>query len=135
MCPLDECPLCGGDLERRKIVDTFRAGTRSIQVASTPLVCDVCGEGFYGPGEIGDRHIRAITDVRSAAGRLLPWEVRTIRKGLGMSRLEFGTLLGVAPQTVRRWEGVNFCHGKAVDLLLRVVASSGEAVTILRERA
>ena len=82
---LDECPLCGGDLERREVSDTVRVGRRSVQVASTPLVCDSCGEGFYGPSEIGDHFIRAANDLRRSMGlhaRDRTWRWARIRPGV-----------------------------------------------------
>ena len=132
---LDECPLCGGDLERREVSDTVRVGRRSVQVASTPLVCGSCGEGFYGPGEIGDHFIRAANDLRRSMGLLIPGEIREIRLRLGLSQADFEKLLGVGRKTVVRWERGTVTQSKPVDSLLRVVGGIQPAVEFLRQRS
>lgn len=32
-------------------------------------------------------------------------ELRSLRKGLGLTQHQFGNLIGVHPRTVRKWEG------------------------------
>ena len=132
---IDECPLCGSGLERRTVVDIVRVRTRSREVESSPLVCLSCGEGYYGPGEMGDRLQEAANALRRELGLLLPSDIRALRLRLGLTQLEFERLLGVGRKTVVRWERGTISHNKATDTLLRVIAHDPKVVDFLRENA
>ncbi len=135
MTDMTDCPLCRGHLSRGTVVDTVRVGRRSVQVESKPLMCDTCGEAFYGPGEVVDDLLEAGNDLRRSMGLLVPTEVRALRLRLGLTQVEFEKLLGVGPKTVVRWERGTVCQNRATDTLLRILAECPEAVRVARRRA
>jgi len=46
------CPLCGGELEERKVEEIFREGNNAIVITLKAKVCLKCGERLYGPEDI-----------------------------------------------------------------------------------
>ena len=60
--------------------------------------------------------------------RFYPLQVKTIRKQLGTSQVEFAHLIGVSPATLRNWEqGRTYPEG-AARALLQVAAKQPAAV-------
>ena len=64
------------------------------------LRCVQCGHQQL-PDE---SYARLNDELRRLAGLLTPAQIAEKRRGLGLSQKEFSRLLGVAPETVSRWE-------------------------------
>jgi putative zinc finger/helix-turn-helix YgiT family protein len=62
--------------------------------------CEKCGSQVL-PDDSFEVVLNAL---RTAAGLLMPAEIRAKRESFGYSRTQFATLLGVAPATISRWE-------------------------------
>jgi transcriptional regulator with XRE-family HTH domain len=58
--------------------------------------------------------------------RLTPAEIRFLRKYLGWSGVDFGEYMGVAAETVSRWENGAANMGPAAERLLRLWALTRE---------
>jgi putative zinc finger/helix-turn-helix YgiT family protein len=100
-----KCPTCGA-------VGTFREGTTEftstvgprVFVAALPaLVCGDCNEAIFTSAtvEAFERaRARALASEGASDGAALRW----VRKAAGLTGVELARLLGVAPETVSRWE-------------------------------
>jgi transcriptional regulator with XRE-family HTH domain len=63
-------------------------------------------------------------------GRLAPSEIRFLRKWLGWSGVDFAKHMGVAPETVSRWESVEAAKpmGGTAERLLRLAVAHGQPI-------
>lgn len=66
--------------------------------------CDDCGETEYVTPDVEGLHACIAHVVASKPERLLPLEIRFLRKYLGHSAKDFATKIGVRAETVSRWE-------------------------------
>lgn len=64
--------------------------------------------------------------------RLQPQEVRNIRVGLGLSRVQFALLTGFGEATIKRWENGTLVQNASADRFLRLIADSEVAQKLLR---
>ena len=69
--------------------------------------CTECGEEELVLPNIEELHRLIAKTVVEKSAKLIPEEIRFLRKYLGWSGLDFAHHFGVAPETVSRWE-----HGK-----------------------
>ncbi len=67
-----------------------------------------------------DSRSRVYAQLRREAGLLSPEEIRDQRKTLGLTQEEFANHLGVAKETVSRWETGGQIQQRGYDKLLRV---------------
>lgn len=83
--------------------------------------CTNCGELEVTIPRIKEIHrLIALTLLRKPA-RLTPAEIRFLRKYLGWSGKDFAAHVGVAPETVSRWEQGQDQMGVSADRLLRLM--------------
>lgn len=66
-------------------------------------VCPHCGESLVEGRDLG-RFDAAVTHALAAAGPPDGATVKWLRKAAGLTGAELGALLGVAPESVSRWE-------------------------------
>jgi putative zinc finger/helix-turn-helix YgiT family protein len=92
--------------------------------------CRQCGEQVFTVG-IDDR-IRAA--LRVQVGLLTPQEIHDQRGDLGLSQQELAAQLGVAKETISRWETGALIQSRAMDNLLRLYFQSKEVRRLLGER-
>ena len=95
---LKTCTDCGGAITRRS--DTFEAhvGRRTVAVPGEYDRCAECGEFYFAPGEMDAMMKRASAVVRSEEGLLLPEQIRSFRKGNGLTQPRLEDLLGAGPK-------------------------------------
>ena len=132
---LIECPVCGGQVLRRAGTAQVQVGSRTVPVQGDFSTCAICGEMFFGPGEMDDVMRQASSVVRREEDLLQPEEIRAIRESLDMSQAEFERLLGVGQKTVVRWEKGTVFQNGATDSLLRLLRDVPACVGYLRARA
>jgi putative zinc finger/helix-turn-helix YgiT family protein len=93
--------------------------------------CEACGEMVF------DNHADAqISDaLREQLALLPPSQIRQNREQLGLSQRELAEHLGVAVETISRWENGALIQSRAMDRYLRVYFGVPAARTALGEHA
>ena len=92
--------------------------------------CRKCGAQTFSVGD-DDRIFAAL---RTQVGLLFPEEIHTRRGQLKMTQQELADQLGVAKETISRWETGGMIQSRAMDNLLRLFFESEEVRRLLRER-
>ncbi len=92
--------------------------------------CPKCGEREAIIPRLDDLHRMIEVALAVKRERLLPKEIRFLRKGLGLSSSEFAKKIGVDPATVSRWESVEnpTAMGTPAERLLRLLVIHSEPV-------
>lgn len=121
------CLMCGREdlkeatIERRMTV-AYEGKQHEILVKGMPVYrCESCGEVFV--SDLGDRHVSRA--LRSALGLLQPEEIKAVRLHSlvrELSQREFAELLGVASESLCRWERGRVIQSRAHDKLIRAFA-------------
>jgi putative zinc finger/helix-turn-helix YgiT family protein len=92
--------------------------------------CHNCGEKSF---SVGDDN-RIIAALRAQVGLLTPEEIHKQRARLEMTQQELAEQLGIAKETICRWETGGMIQSRAMDNLLRLFFESEEVRRLLRER-
>jgi putative zinc finger/helix-turn-helix YgiT family protein len=92
--------------------------------------CRNCGDQLF-TAESDDRIIAAL---RAQIGLLTPQEVLTQRSGLDLTQQEMAEQIGVAKETISRWETGALIQSRAMDNLMRLFFGSEDVRRLLRER-
>jgi putative zinc finger/helix-turn-helix YgiT family protein len=95
----------------------------------TVPTCRNCGEQVFTSAE--DERIRDA--LRAQIGLLTSQEIRAHRAEHGLNQQELAEALGVAKETISRWE-TGAIQSRAMDNLLRLFFESEEVRRLLRER-
>jgi putative zinc finger/helix-turn-helix YgiT family protein len=94
------------------------------------LTCRKCGEQLF-TASIDERIVAAL---RAQVGLLPPEEIRRGRDQLEMTQQELADQLGIAKETISRWETGGMIQSRAMDNLLRLYFESEEVRRLLRKR-
>jgi len=124
-----KCSDCGG------MTKTERGVVRRYDLGGLPHVelhgvevtrCEACGKESLGIPRIGQLH-RLIAHAFVRQKRMLaPVEIRFLRKHVGLSGADFAQMMGVARETVSRWETGANTMGAVADRLLRLIVVTQE---------
>ena len=106
-----------------------RAYTIRIPDLAIPT-CRKCGDQTFTVGD-DDRIVAAL---RAQLGVLTPQEMQKRRAELQLSQHEMAEQLGVAKETISRWETGALIQSRAMDNLLRLFFESEEVRMLLRQR-
>lgn len=117
------CLICGTPMDsRRENYQYTASGLPYVTLQQVEVSrCPNCGET-----EVAIPHLEALhraiasTLVRKPA-RLVPEEIRYLRKYLGWAGADFAAHMGVTPETVSRWEHGTTPIGNTADRLLRLL--------------
>jgi len=116
------CPKCLAREVRPKSVE-YRAQVKhdgrlhKIVVPQLSLpVCDACGEQVFS----NDTDAQISRALRGNLRLLQPDEIRSQREGLGLTQKILANHLGVAAETICRWESGALIQSRAMDTLLRI---------------
>jgi putative zinc finger/helix-turn-helix YgiT family protein len=127
------CPECGKKEVRRstirytsEIKHDGRAYTVEVARLRVPK-CRVCGELIF--DNAADEQIAAA--LRRHLGLLSVEQIRTNREQLGLSQRDLADHLGVAVETISRWENGVLTQTRAMDRYLRVYFGVPAARTAL----
>ncbi len=119
----NSCTECGATSLKRVSIDYFTKmkyeGTNyDVRVSNLMVLeCAICGEKEFSPES--RRQLRnALCDL---LGLLKPSEIRAKRESLGLSQVELARLMGVANETISRWESAALVQSRASDRFLRSV--------------
>jgi HTH-type transcriptional regulator / antitoxin MqsA len=124
------CPVCGaGEMEvvrERRSVAADDGATLHFDDEFTR--CRKCGVDYYTRDQsLASSRARAGV-LRAHEGLLSPQDIRAIRERLGYTQAQLEGALRVGPKTVVRWEKGTVRQSRAVDRLLRVLATHPEHV-------
>jgi putative zinc finger/helix-turn-helix YgiT family protein len=92
--------------------------------------CRKCGAQTFSVGD-DDRILAAL---RAQLGLLTPAEIQERRGRLEMNQQELAELIGVAKETISRWETGAMIQSRAMDNLLRLFFESEEVRKLLQRR-
>ncbi len=92
--------------------------------------CRNCGEQVF----TGPEDDRITAALREQIGLLMPEEIQRHRKQLKLSQQELAEHLGVAKETISRWESGAVIQSRAMDNLLRLFFESPEARELLARK-
>lgn len=92
--------------------------------------CPNCGAETLSIPRIAQLHRVLAAALASKPGRLAPDEARFLRKYLGLSTTDLAAYMGVAPETVSRWESPKSRQpiGAPTERLLRLMALRDQPV-------
>jgi putative zinc finger/helix-turn-helix YgiT family protein len=125
------CAACGAQLKTRRENYRYEAsGLPHVTLKGVEVRrCPQCGETEVAIPAIEGLH-RAIAGalIRKRA-RLVPAEIKFLRKYLGWSGSDFARHVGAAPETVSRWEHGKLAMGPAADRLLRLLVATKAPVS------
>jgi len=100
-----------------------------VVVRDSPLhVCPNCGAEYPGVTAPGRTFEALARWIAQRPGRLHGSEVRFIRNAMGWSQEQLGRRLGVAVETISRWENAKRPVGHQSELALRFLVLAGSEV-------
>ncbi len=121
-----KCMECGGEMFRSTdpIQSEYKGEDLTI-IGVEHWVCDACGEMEFSSDEA----------YRQVYGLMQPAEIRSLRKRLNLTQVQFESAMGVASPTVSRWETGAVVQTKVADNLMRMMAEYPEVAMDMLERA
>ena len=117
------CMQCGGKTTTaRENFAYSSSGLPNITLVGVEVSrCRQCGEFEVSIPRIEDLHRAIALAVVRKPAPVTPAEVRYLRKWLGWSGMDFAAHIGVAPETVSRWENGGLAMRAAADRALRLM--------------
>lgn len=123
------CEECGGTtvVEPDAVRGYAIGGLPHVALHGVRVIrCERCGAESVVIPKIAQLH-RVLADLFVKQPRMLaPVEVRFLRKHVGMSTADFARAMGVARETVSRWESGSAPMGQVADRLLRLLVLTHE---------
>lgn len=124
-----KCEECGSSVTReRNAVRRYKiGGLPHVELHGVEVItCPTCGEEGIAIPRIGQLH-RVLAEAFVTQRRMLaPVEIRFLRKHIGLSGADFAQRMGVARETVSRWEKGATPMGAQADRLLRLLVVTHE---------
>lgn len=133
---IKKCPECGGPLRAKNVDYSFSVGRAAFSGDVPALICSKCGEELADGAAMARLELDAavvLTGYKPSADA-----IRFFRSVLNLKGKDFADLVGVAAETVSRWEnGVREIDAAAWGHLCSMVLdkSTGATTTIDRLRA
>ena len=116
------CAECGGELRETSapVTETYKGESLTVSGVRR-MQCDRCGEYELSADE-ADKLSRLLADEYARRhGLLSPSQIRSLRKGLGMTQRQFEEAVGVASPTCSRWENGTSQQSRTADRLMRLM--------------
>src|SRR5690349_18049045 len=124
-----KCADCGGAVKaERNVVRRYDVGgLPHVELHGVEVTrCEQCGKEGLAIPRIGQLH-HALAEMFVRQPRMLaPVEIRFLRKHMGLSAGDFAQMMGVARETVSRWETGAQPMGAVADRLLRLLVVTHE---------
>lgn len=123
-----KCLDCGAELEIRTENHRYdECGLPYVVLEAVEVHrCPKCGETEVTIPAIEKLHRLIALRVAHKPSLLTPEEVRFLRKFVGFSTGDFARVMGVAPETVSRWENGVRPHSPLADRLVRLLVVTRE---------
>jgi putative zinc finger/helix-turn-helix YgiT family protein len=125
-----KCVVCGSRdvFETDEPVSVQIKGT-GLDVPGIPhMKCRSCGEEYFDAGATTLLQRKATSRYKADNDLLTGDEIKAIRKKYGMTQSDLERFLGVATNTVVRWERDTVFQSRPVDKLLRLVRDHPELI-------
>jgi len=126
-----KCPQCGHTMKTARENYLYReSGLPNVTLVGIEVSrCPECGESEAVIPKIEQLHRALAMITAQKVPRLTPEEIRFLRKYLGWSGADFAMHIGVAAETVSRWENGSTRMSAAAERLLRLAALRLEPVS------
>ena len=123
-----KCSQCGHAMKTARENYLYReSGLTNVTLVGIEVSrCPGCGEHEAVIPKTEQLHRVLATALAKKAPRLTPDEVRFLHKYPGWSGGDFAQHMGVAAETVSRWENGSKCMSSSAERLLRLAALSRE---------
>nr|WP_312962956.1 type II toxin-antitoxin system MqsA family antitoxin [Stenotrophomonas indicatrix] len=127
------CPYCeSGELHSFTDTENITHGGKTLRVANAQFSrCDHCGEEMATPEQLKANQSLFADAKRRADGLMTSEEIRAWRKALRWSQAEAVALLGGGANAFSKYERGEVVQSRQMDLLMRVIALSPEARSVL----
>ncbi len=126
-----KCQECGAPMKRRK--ENYRydeCGLKHVTLVGVDVTrCARCGNCEISLPRLEGLHRLLAKVLIEKSTRFTGDEVRFLRKSLGWSGSDFAKYMGVAVETVSRWENDVAPIGPQADRLLRFLVAQGRLAT------
>jgi putative zinc finger/helix-turn-helix YgiT family protein len=125
--PVVTCTECGGAMKVREEPYRYReCGLPCVTLAKVEVSrCGTCGNFEVSIPRIEQLHRLIAKHLIEKLSRFTGVEIRFLRKSLGLSGTDFARRMGVAAETVSRWENDATPIGAQADRLLRLLVAQG----------
>jgi putative zinc finger/helix-turn-helix YgiT family protein len=125
------CTECGGVMKTREEPHRYReCGLPYVTLAKVEVSrCGSCGNFEVAIPRIEQLHRLLAKHLIEKLNRFTGAEVRFLRKSLGLSGTDFAQRMGVAAETVSRWENNTAPIGTQADRLLRLLVAQGRLMS------
>lgn len=124
------CFACGGEMKSSLENYPYReSGLGFITLTNLEVWrCPSCGESEVVIPAIAQLHALIARMLLMKPARLMPDEIRFLRKTLGWSQADLARHIGVSLTSVNKWESGKARMGVVADRLLRLLVSTNEPV-------
>lgn len=123
------CDDCGGQIvtEERAVRRYVIGGLPHVELHGVEVTrCSGCGKEGIAVPRIGQLHRVLAQAFVTQPCMIAPVETRFLRKHIGLSTADFAQRMGVARETVSRWETGSHPMGAVADRLLRLLVLTHE---------
>ncbi|WP_075207474.1 type II TA system antitoxin MqsA family protein [Archangium violaceum] len=120
-----KCLRCGGKMTVRHETRRAYAGLEGVIIEGVQVRhCPECGEQELSYSNVEQLHAQLALQLARKEAALTPREIRFLRTWLGLSSSDLAKRMGVAKETVSRWERVDkpLAMGATAERLLRLMA-------------
>jgi putative transcriptional regulator len=124
------CIECGGAMKTRRENHYYKeSGLSGITLVNLEISqCENCGQKEVEIPAIAQLHALIVRSILLKAARLLPEEIRFLRKHVGWSQSDLAARMGVAPETANRWENDKTKMSVPVERYFRLRVATQEPI-------
>jgi len=132
-----QCPACGNEMRARTESRRYDQMVNVVLEGIDVHHCDNCGEEEVVYRRFGQLNEAIAQMIAGEEARLGPGEIRFLRTYLGLTGAQLARTMGVAPETVSRWESESAGQsmGTVAERLLRVMVLHDVDVSALESMA
>lgn len=126
------CPLDGSTMLRDVRPFEITYGGRSMEVSLPGWYCPSCSESIHDGRDMKVTD-RALNRLKAQdEGRLLPEDVRSIRKKLKVTQRDAGRIIGGGPNAFQKYESGDVLVSRSLDSALRLLERDPSGLQVLR---